>query len=299
MSKAKRGWVAAGFLGATILVTMAARPVADRTSDAEMARLRSHFATVLRELREADASRLSSAQLSARSEMIRRLEAYAASGRFPHNHILAGRYTPVFRDEHGTLCAMGFLIASTGRDDIVNDVVRSANLARIPELAADPRLGAWLDSTGLTVGEAARIQPQYDGDGCRGCIDPPPVQPTTHTEIRVNPVYYVGSAGISALNTVATALNLMSTSATTARRSSAVGFIAGATQVVLGAFVLDQPATPRAVGVANMVIGGASVGTALWRAWKLKASEVVAARAVSLAPIVSRGSAGLMLAAKL
>src|SRR5688500_351475 len=103
------------FLMATFGVAVAAhRPRADATSPNEMARLRGHFVVVLRELRAADVAQLTASQRSARAVLIGRLERYAAASRFPHNHAVAGRYVPVFRDEHGTLCAMGFLIASTG-----------------------------------------------------------------------------------------------------------------------------------------------------------------------------------------
>lgn len=303
MTNARRAFVAAGFVATTVAVATAARPGPDRTTGAETTRLRAHFAVVLRELRAADVSRLSATQRAARADLIARLEQYAAAGRFPHNHVVARSSVPVFRDEHGTLCAMGFLIASTGRDDIVEDVVREANLARIPALARDARLAAWLDSTGLTVAEAARIQPAYEPcppgapEPRFGCW---PVAVAPGTEARAGTGYYVGSAVASAVSGATTMLNMLSFgNPKLARRAAAVGFVTGATQLVLGAFVLDQAAMPRAVGVANMVIGGASIGTSVWRAHRLNTRLPVAARNVSVAPIVSRGSAGVMLAAKL
>lgn len=306
MTRARRAFAGAGFVVATVAVTIAARPVSDRTTPAEMTRLRTHFVVVLRELREADVSQLSTAQLAARAEMIARLEEYAATGRFPHNHVVADSNVPVFRDEHGTLCAMGFLIASTGRHDIVEDVVREANLARIADLAADARLQTWLDSTGLTVEEAARIQPAYEPcpPGAPqprvGCNPPLEPEPQPYTELRARTGYYVASAFTSALTGALTTLNLLSVNdPKLARRAAALGFVAGATQLVLGAFVLDQAPTPRAVGVANMVIGGVSIGTSVWRVQRLNAPRTVAARSVSVAPILSRSSAGVMLAAKL
>jgi hypothetical protein len=288
------------FAGATFaLVIAATRSDADSTPPLEMARLKAHFATVLRELRRADVANLSEGQLAARSELISRLEEYAAAGRFPHNHVVAGQRVPVFRDEHQTLCAMGYLIATTGRLDIVEGVVSSANLARIPELAADAKLRAWLDSTGLTVGEAARIQPMYDGRRpCVGCIEPTPVR----AERRVAYGYYLGSAGATAISSAATALNVLSVGgdARVARRAASIGFIAGAGQILLGAFVLDQPPRARNVGIANMFIGGLSMGTSAWRIRQLRSDRSVAARALSIQPILTETrTVGLAVAARL
>jgi hypothetical protein len=263
-----------------------------------MVRLRSHFATVLRELRAADVAHLSPRQLSARVELISRLEAYAAAGRFPHNHVVAGRRVPVFRDEHRTLCAMGFLIASTGRTDIVDDVARTANLARIPELASDVRLHAWLDSAGLTVAEAARIQPMYGCTGL-GCVQPEP-EPAPTPASRVHPGYYVGSAAISALNGASTAVSLfnLSRNATVARRAASIGFVAGATQVILGAFVLDQNATAKSVGIANMALGSLTIGSSVWRMHHLPSESVV--NRVTVAPLLpGNRNVGLVLAARM
>jgi hypothetical protein len=43
-------------------------------------------------------------------------------------------------------------------------VASSHNLARIPQLGADRELLAWLDQEGITLAEAARIQPEYGGE---------------------------------------------------------------------------------------------------------------------------------------
>lgn len=284
------------FLVATFGIAVAAdRPGADATSPNEMARLRSHFTVVLRELREADVAPLTASQRSARAVLIGRLERYAAGGRFPHNHAVAGRYVPVFRDEHGTLCAMGFLIASTGRTDVVDDIARSANLARIPELAGDEQLRVWLDSTGLTVVEATRIQPAYDGDRCLGgCVLPTPPQPQVVPEHGVWAGYYVSSAAVSALSGASTALNLLSGgNPRLARKAASVGLIAGATQIVLGAFVFDRRHTPRAVGITNIALGGVSAGTSIWRMRHLPKEPSLVAHTVSVAPIVSSQAVGM------
>lgn len=126
----------------------------------EVTRVRAHLARVEAELRAADVSGLTAAQRTVRARHLDVLRAYREAGVFPHNHV-ADRRTPVFVDEHGTHCAVGFLIAQSGRDDIVRRIARTRNYAAVPELADDPELAAWLDEAGFSVVEAARIQPWY------------------------------------------------------------------------------------------------------------------------------------------
>ena len=126
----------------------------------EQVRLRAHFDSVVTELRSRDVSWLSDAQRRARAVTVAQLLAYRNRDLFPHNHATNGA-SPVFRDAHGTLCAMAHLIASTGRQDIVEMVARSDNTAPMARLARDGGVAAWLDSVGLTVAEAERIQPTY------------------------------------------------------------------------------------------------------------------------------------------
>ena len=68
---------------------------------------------------------------------------------------------PFFRDGYGALCAMAYLIERSGRRDLADRVALTRNNAFIAELANDPELRVWLDSVGLSVTEAARIQPTY------------------------------------------------------------------------------------------------------------------------------------------
>jgi hypothetical protein len=263
----------------------------------EIARLRQHFAIVLGELRSADVARLSVSQHAARATLIARLERYAAAGRFPHNHLVPGQRVPVFRDEHGTMCAMGYLIASTGHTDIVNDVARHNNLAYIPELAGDARLRAWLDSTGLTVAEAARIQPAYGGGIC---LCPSPA-PATRGVTQASRVYFAASAFATVLSGASLVYNLAprDASAQRMRGNAALGFVAGAAQVVLGAFAIDQRGTDGVVGGANMLVGATSVAGAVWRLRHLPQPSV-ATRAVSVAPLViGKQGAGLVVSARM
>lgn len=285
------------FLAATTVLTGA-----DTRSEAvnahEVARLRSHFATVLRELRSAEISQLSAPQRSARAVLIARLEGYAAAGRFPHNHVAPGRFVPVFRDEHHTLCAMGYLIASTGRTDIVDDVVRNNNLALVPQLAGDVRLQAWLDSTGITLGEAARIQPMYGPGGC--CTIGPNPQPATEAEPSASAAYFFGSGAAMVLNARSLMLNLAArdASARTIRRNARLGIVAGASQLVMGAFALDSRGAGKTIGIANVAVGAAGLTVATWRSRHLPEPKI-ASRTVSIQPVIGTNGGGFVVSARM
>lgn len=149
----------------------------------ETARLRAHFATVEQELLGRDVSALSPKQQAARADQIRRLRAYANAGEFPQNDYHPGVSVPYFRDARGNLCAMAFLIAASGRGDIVDHIARTRNYDYIPDLVEVPGLAGWLEDNGLTVAEAARIQPAYGG-----------------SDNKVDGTYLMLSAGTTALS---------------------------------------------------------------------------------------------------
>jgi hypothetical protein len=98
------------------------------------------------------------------------LDEYRAAGVFPHNHVRAGQRVPVFVDPQGTPCAVGYLMLRAGREDLVESIVRAHNLVRVRALGDDPRVAAWLETQGITLTEAALIQPAYD-------YFPPPTNP--------------------------------------------------------------------------------------------------------------------------
>lgn len=104
---------------------------------------------------------LTPAQLEARHRLIHLLREYIDAGRFPVNDVSPER-TPIFIDRGGTRCAMASLIERTGHGALVARVARTNNLARVHQLAADAELGQWLTAHGMTLDEAARVQPSYD-----------------------------------------------------------------------------------------------------------------------------------------
>ena len=146
--------------GATMITGATARHIADPDVD----RVRTHLAAVEAELRAADVSALTPAQRNARARHVAVLREYREAGVFPHNHVAPGQRTAVFVDEHGTHCAVGYLLARDGRHDLVETIRSRRNTATVHELADEPQLVAWLDEAGLTLDEAARIQPRYGYD---------------------------------------------------------------------------------------------------------------------------------------
>lgn len=134
----------------------------DGGPESERARVSAHLARVEHELRAADVSHLDAEQRAARVAALDELRAYRMAGRFPHNHGESAARVPVFVDMHGTHCAVGHLLAVTGETELVERIRSTRNLARVPDLAGEPGLAEWLDANGLTVEEAAHIQPAYD-----------------------------------------------------------------------------------------------------------------------------------------
>jgi hypothetical protein len=222
----------------------------------EVSRLRAHFDSVLAELRVREVSSLRPGQKAARAELVGTLAAYREAGVFPHNHDFPGERVPYFRDEHGTLCAMAYLVAATGRGDIVDAIAARRNNAYIPELAADARLGAWLDSVGLTVAEAARIQPQYDGG-----------TPGTFVGSRDKPRYVLPSLALGVPAVVTTVLNWRAPQERNGDGTLVVGALSGAAAAMLGGAIIafDEGGSTRAVGIADLTVGSVALVAAVRR----------------------------------
>ena len=239
----------------------------------ERARLRAHFDTVLVELESRDVSGLTAVQRVARREHVANLRQYRDAGVFPKNHV-SREATPVFVDPFGTQCAMGNLIARDNRQDIVDRIARTRNLARIPELASDTALIAWLDANGLTVAEAARIQPQYEGGGCLCRVGDVKAQRWT-TSTRG---YEVSTFIHGGLASGLIAANLLQPGRI---GLSLAGAVVGTAGIGLAASHLSNPAAPRAYAAANGIMAAASIASA-WRSARM-------ANASRLSPSVARG----------
>lgn len=136
---------------------VAAQPL--DAEEADRIRIREHLGAVEAELRAVDVSHLDDAQRAARAEMLDALHDYHVAGVFPRNRHVPGR-NPVFIDEEDRACAMGHLIMVSGHEDAARTIAAEQNLVRVPDIDAVD-LGPWLDAHGMTLEEAARVQPSY------------------------------------------------------------------------------------------------------------------------------------------
>lgn len=214
----------------------------------EVARLRTHFDSVDTELRMRSVRGLTALQRRHRTTLIGWLREYRDAGVFPHNDRFPGTPMPYFRDARRVLCAMAYLIDRSGRGDLVDRVARTANNAFIPDLAGDPELGAWLDSTGLTLTEAARIQPTYGGGG--GVI----------VTSDLSGEYVALSFVASGASLVAGGFNLARPTAT----SGILGLTAGALAFFLGSQRDGLGREDRSLATINRAIGVGSVALGVY-----------------------------------
>jgi hypothetical protein len=127
----------------------------------EVTRVREHIRGAETLLDEALVDHLDDARRAMRVLLREELGRYRAAGCFPKNRDFPGQMLPHFIDAEGTRCAMAHLMELGGAGELVAEIARERNNAYVAELADDPRVTAWLDAAGLTVAEAARIQPSY------------------------------------------------------------------------------------------------------------------------------------------
>jgi hypothetical protein len=225
--------------------------------EVERTRIQHHLERVEQGLRSSEPFGLSPAQRQARARQLDRLREYRLAGEFPRNVEAPGLRTPVFQDDRGVLCAVGYLLAIDGRRDLVERVARTRNLARIPELADEPGLLEWLHENGLSVDEAAWIQPSYDG----WWPGPEPESQARGSSSR----YRTTSTAAAVVGGLATGWNLAGVQrGDVPSLGVTLGIAAGASSLALGASRLDEDSRSlRRLAMVNLATGILSMGTAI------------------------------------
>ncbi len=138
-------------------------------TSSEVTRIANHIGAALQLAATRDVSQLSHVQQLIRALLLDELERYRQEGRFPRNPDFAER-TPYFIDAEGTRCAMAHLMELGGERALVQRIASTRNNAYVRELADESKLLAWLEAAGLSVDEAAAIQPAYGCNAQSDCI---------------------------------------------------------------------------------------------------------------------------------
>ncbi len=132
----------------------------DPASLLEDARTAAHLEGAEQMARERDVSHLSPATKTLRAFVLEELRGYRLGGRFPKDDGHAAQ-RPCFVDATGTRCALAHLLEQVGAQALVARIAATENHARVEQLARDPEFLGWLLTMGLSVEEAARIQPPF------------------------------------------------------------------------------------------------------------------------------------------
>lgn len=249
----------------------------------EVARVQFHLDGALAMMARRDLSELSAAQGRKREDLVRELQAYRNRGVFPINRDFPTRLVPYFVDPvTGVHCAVGHLLAITGNDGLVERVVRTDNHVRVRSLAGDAEFVRWLEDHGLTLDEAARIQPTYGNP-----LPAPPLSPP-HERNRVHDL------ALSSASIGTSVLAWTVDPGASARWPALIGTAVGAYTFGRGAYythISDQN-RPAAIGMAAI---GAVSGALAWRAYRRRVDPAPApanndsGRQVSIMPIVDFG----------
>ena len=218
-------------------------PTTARSAERETERIRAHFDSVLVELGERSVGGLTTEQRARRATVIATLRAYRDRGAFPRNYDFPGEATPYFVDRKtGVLCAVAYLLESTGRRDIVDRVAAANNNVWVGELAADAELDEWLREHGLTLKEAARIQVPYE-------------------QSNSGPYLMSTLAGVG-VSSVASVINLTANRSGRAGIVSFVGGVGGLGAIALGIAGVKQE-VPAMASSLNVMAGGLALITSI------------------------------------
>ena len=145
-------------LGDTAFLEQYGRPP---TAEEEHLRIRTHFLAVQKLLASHPATK---PELEAKRKLLlAHFSDYIAKGTTPKNEHLPWR-TPVFIDDEGTICAVGYLIEQSAGRDVAEKIAKSHRYSYIEEIAkAMPEVQQWVADSGFTLEELGSIQPGYEG----------------------------------------------------------------------------------------------------------------------------------------
>ena len=122
-------------------------------------RIQMHLKLVLNHLKLNPPKNLDVSQVERRKVLLNTLEDYADNKVFPTNHFHPQRQ-PYFVDNYGVHCAVGQLMAVSGKDELVAEIRKKYNYSYLEEMPTPP-LQTWAKENGFTLEELKWIQPNY------------------------------------------------------------------------------------------------------------------------------------------
>ncbi len=90
------------------------------------------------------------------------LHSYWREGLFPANTMKTDVRTPVFIDDRGVHCAVGYLMQQTGHASLARQINTADRFVLVEQLD-NPQAEEWLTEYGFRREEAALVQPSYGG----------------------------------------------------------------------------------------------------------------------------------------
>lgn len=140
-------------------------------SEKELVKL--HLLNVLSYLETKNTNNLTNEQQTNRELNLHFLREYISSETFPINNITSYR-TPIFIDDKGTYCAVGYLMKRNGLQNVAIEISENQLLAYLPDIK-HKKLNEWQLSCGLSFFELSLIQPTY-GPATPICAAPSPIE---------------------------------------------------------------------------------------------------------------------------
>ena len=132
-----------------------------RATDDYDARITIHLAYVKQMLEASEPQGLTESQLEKRKQVLGYLSDYIVHGRYPKN-TEKSYATPRFIDHEGTICAVGYMVEQTwGR--AAAEAINTDHEYGYVLAMNDQRVEEWVNEHGLSLTEAAMIQPLYAG----------------------------------------------------------------------------------------------------------------------------------------
>lgn len=122
--------------------------------------VQAHLSQVIHILRNNLIDHLSETELRSRIQLLAVLDQYRILGEFPINYYRPKRI-PVFIDEHGTHCAVGYLLMQSGHSHLAKEISKLDNYAWIKNIH-HPGFSVWQQASGFSLEELKLIQGAYE-----------------------------------------------------------------------------------------------------------------------------------------